>query len=180
MPPLETTRLTKATSEREGRAVLRTTKTETVQKRGDRIVRKTDGESKTRTEVPETAKRQLLQAVAKVSKVKLKKPYYETLLRTLEEERRSLPPEPVSFNKKAAELYEALRGGVNKASADIEDAAWKQRLRDLATDTQRERAAVMAMQLHGDRRQQRQKEYFEKTLDQAFALLTSAIPLVGR
>ena len=159
---------------------MRTTKTETVQKRGDRIVRKTDGESKARTEVPETAKRQLLQAVAKVSKVKLKKPYYETLLRTLEEERRSLPPEPVSFNKKAAELYEALRGGVNKASADIEDAAWKQCLRDLATDTQRERAAVMAMQLHGDRRQQRQKEYFEKTLDQAFALLKSAIPLVGR
>ena len=179
MPPkaLETTRVTKATSKREGNATVRTAKTETIQKRGDRVVRKTEGENTTKTELPETEKQRLARAP---SKAKLTKTYYETLLRTLEDERRVLPQDHTAFNKKAAELYEALRGGINKAAGGIENVAWKQRLRDLVADTQRERAALQAMQLHGEKRQQRQKVYFERALDEAFALLASAVPLVGR
>ena len=154
MPETETTTVRKATQQREGRAVVRTVKSEATTRRVDTVVRKVESDLKTRSEVPDGREE------------------FRATLAGLEARRQALPESPVAFNARAAELYEALRQEINKlARAGGQHPAWKKALRDLIEDTKRARAATVAMQLHGEARQARQKEYWQTALDGAFRLL---------
>lgn len=174
----ETTIVRKATQQREGRAVARTVDTETTTRRGGGVVNKAESVLKTRSEAPETEKDKLAR-VARARSAKpvakpLTKEFFRTILGTMEAERRGLPADPVAYNAKAAELYDSVREAINKASRAGQSEEWKQGLRDLVEDTKRARAALAALQLHGDARQAKQKEYWQDTLQRAFALLRNA------
>ena len=105
----------------------------------------------------------------------LSKSFFQTLLGTLETDRRGLPVDPKMYNAKAPELYEELRAAINKASKTmIGDAEWKAAVHALIDDSKRRRAGDAAMQLHGPARQIRQMKSWEATLEQAFALLKRA------
>ena len=174
----ETTTVRKATRQKEGRAVVRTVDTETTQRRRGTVVKKVDSVLKTRSETPETEKGKLAKVTAKRAKPPEPRPlsneFFRTLLGTLETERRALPTDAAEFNAKAAKLYEELRHGINKAARVVEDPEWKRALHELVDDSKRSRAALAAMQLHGEARQVRQREYWQTVLDRAFALLRRA------
>ena len=182
MPPTtETTKVTKTTRQQEGRAIVRTANSETTQRRGGTVVKRVDGETKTKTETPESEKAKLSR-LARVAASRSKPPeprpltktFFQTVLRTLEAERRSLPADPTQYNLKAAMLYEEIRSAINKAAKAIEDPEWKRALHNLIEGSKRGRAALAAMQLHGPARQNRQTHYWEETLEQGFALLQRA------
>ena len=153
MPETETTTVRKATQQREGRAVVRTVKSEATTRRGGAVVRKVDSDLKTRSEVLDGREE------------------FRATLAGLEARRQALPESPVAFNARAADLYEALRQDINKLARAGQHPGWKKALRDLIEDTKRARAAIVAMQLHGEARQARQKEYWQTALDGAFRLL---------
>ena len=173
MPPkaTETTTVRKATRQQEGRAVVRTVNTESTQRSGDTVLRKVDSVLKTKSEVPETERNRLAKIASQRAKEPrpLTKELFRHLVATLEEERQSLPSDPTQYNMKAAELYEEIRQGINKASKVVVDPDWKRALKELIDDTKRGRVALTAMQLHGEARQARQKVYWESARNQALA-----------
>ena len=139
-------------------------------------MRKVESDTTTKTESAATKKARIARAaLPRPESRPLTRDFFQTLLATLEADRHNLPVDPKEFNVKARELYEELRLGINKATPGMRgNAEWSRAIDALIDDSKRRRAGDAAMQLHGDRRQARQKQTWETTLEQAFALLRRA------